>query len=216
LNAELRKLHEEARDLGPNFKALQTLTARFEAECGHALAEAPHRPVMTETEFALGPMEIEALDYFLGVTEREKRGVYIRFQHEVRVLAWPSRPLTRVTHESALEHVEQADIEVPNLCADLRAWAATGYTKLPEETLHLAHEFQRIISITTLPLVRGEPQNASVEAAIERRLKPFEDGEDRRLARRVKQVRVALRRQERSLLNAADAQIHRLEGKRSP
>lgn len=106
---------------------------RVASECPRVLAAAPHRPQI----FAFFQEEIDA---FFVVLAPRFAAPMLRFSHTVGRLHWSSGKLTRAIHADADLSLRETKEPIPSLCADYRAWAASGYKTLPPETKRLDKE----------------------------------------------------------------------------
>jgi signal peptidase I len=64
----------------------------------------------------------------------------VAFARAVAPLRWSSARLTRAIQANANDDVKESRASAPALCADYKAWAASGYRTLPPETERLATE----------------------------------------------------------------------------
>jgi len=102
--------------------------ARVTRECPRAAAASPQDPQSTElSNEVIGAMVIAA--YHLDVPGLR------RFVASVSQLRWSSSRLTAAVRAYAHKVNVLAGLAPPNLCADLRAWAASGFKALPASTL---------------------------------------------------------------------------------
>jgi signal peptidase I len=103
------------------------------AECPGVLGSAPHA--------------VEVQDFF-----REEAAAFkaplarwflppsVAFARAVTPLRWSSGKLTRAIRANANDDVKESRASAPDLCADYKAWATSGYRTLPPETERLATE----------------------------------------------------------------------------
>jgi hypothetical protein len=64
----------------------------------------------------------------------------LTFSRAVSGLRWSSRKLTRALRADARESLRESEASLPSLCADYRAWAASGYKVIPSDTKRYARE----------------------------------------------------------------------------
>ncbi|HEX3519403.1 MAG TPA: hypothetical protein VHT29_10255 [Solirubrobacteraceae bacterium] len=103
--------------------------AQVTRECPRAAAGSPQDPQSTElSDEVIGAMVIAA--YHLDVPGLR------RFVSQTSHLHWSSKSATNAVRAYAAKLKVLADLAPPNLCADVRAWAASGYETLPASTLH--------------------------------------------------------------------------------
>jgi hypothetical protein len=75
-----------------------------------------------------------------------------RFLAETRGLKWPDRALTRTVRAYSSNLAALLATPAPNLCSDVRAWGAGGFTALPATTLQFAPRFMtNWVSLGDLP-----------------------------------------------------------------
>jgi len=131
--------------------------ARVTRECPRAAAAAPQDPQSTElSNEVIGAMVLGA--YHLDVPELR------RFVSSVSQLRWSSSHLTAAVRAYARKLAVLADLAAPNVCADVRAWAASGFHTLPASTVR----FDAVFMPAWVAL--GEVPGA---------LRPFESPEER-------------------------------------
>jgi hypothetical protein len=102
--------------------------AQVTRECPRAAAGSPQDPQSTElSDEVIGAMVIAA--YHLDVPGLR------RFVSQTSRLHWSSKSATSAVRGYAAKLKALAGLAPPNLCADVRAWAASGYKTLPASTL---------------------------------------------------------------------------------
>jgi hypothetical protein len=170
----------EVRANGPAYragiKAIEQLAVRVQAECRGALAAAPNNQSPSEQE-----INAEVFAVVLRAPERAEHAVAVRFARAVRHLHWSNRSLTRLVHRDAQRRAVQSGIAPPNLCLDVKAWAASGYTATSAATKSYLHRLTAA-GATTL--------QAASQKAIKRQLARYEDRSARTLVRRTKALEV--------------------------
>jgi hypothetical protein len=107
----------------------------------------------------------------------------INFERQVEHLRWGDRGLTKLVHLGARQDVREVEEPTPDLCADAKFWAATGFRELSPATRgyrreHEQHENENPEAERTLAELQGD--------SIAQRLKHYEDRSDKALARRLK------------------------------
>jgi hypothetical protein len=130
--------------LGSAEAALQGMLAGIRRECPHVVAGSPQDE------------ESEKLTWEIAATMRivvfhHISGAIGTFAHSVRTLHWSSAGLTRSVHDYAHKLNAEAATPAPDFCADLRAWKASGYTKLPAGTLPFVNAFYPVQAVGMLP-----------------------------------------------------------------
>jgi hypothetical protein len=144
--------------------------AQVRRECPLAGAGSPQDPQSTQmSDEVIGAMVISA-----APPDRQAIKTFIR---AVAGLSWSDRGLTRTVREYAGDLSTFLGLSAPNLCADVRAWAATGFHALPATTVAFVGKFMP--SWVALGLVPKQ-------------LARFESAGARTLARRANTLEVAL------------------------
>jgi hypothetical protein len=184
LKAKLAQQRAIAKQLNAGLAAIEAVATKVNAECPGVLAGAP-LDMKPESKSA-GEISDEIGRGALGAPERQTHPLIARFDRAVRHLRWSNPRLTRLVHEDALEQDEQSALAPPDLCADARAWVASGYTTTSPATKRLLHELDRISSITLIESEPHEKFTFNVDSIIARRLKPYENRADRLLARKLR------------------------------
>ncbi len=160
---------------------------RFERECAGVLAGAPKLTVEhpNPNTLRLGPepaldFGIEALGTFSGLFAKPTTVAVIQFERRVEHLRWADRELTNLVHVGARQDAREVEEPTPDLCADAKFWAATGFREVSPATRRYVQEHE------------GEnPEDEGGLAELQRgsiaqRLQRFEDFSDKALARRLK------------------------------
>lgn len=181
LQAAYTKAREEPSRTSAGITALETLGGRLARECPGVLAGEPKavagaKPTSHELEVA-----DEVFGVFYGTVEHAEYTVRARFARTVASLRWSDRALTRVIHALAAEEAVRADILLPNLCVDLRAWMDSGYQTVPLGTARYLHRLQIVAKLTVRA---GAPMGMDAESYIERMLARYENKPDKVIIRR--------------------------------
>jgi hypothetical protein len=103
--------------------------AQVKRDCPLAAANSPQDPQSTQlSDEVIGAMVIAA--YHLNVPALR------RFTAAVMPLRWSDARLTSTLRGYARKLKVLAALAPPNICADIRAWVASGYKTLPPSTVH--------------------------------------------------------------------------------
>jgi hypothetical protein len=108
--------------------------AQVQRECPQAGAGSPQDPESTQmSDQVIGAMVISAVQPDVSAIRT--------FVRAVAALSWSSPGLTRAirTYTGDLKIV--LGLPAPNLCADVKAWAASGYSALPSSTVAFVAKF---------------------------------------------------------------------------
>jgi hypothetical protein len=110
------------------------LLHQLEHECPAAGAGSPQDPESTQmSDEVIGAMYISAIRPDLGSVEAAIRAS----AH----LEWSDGRLNRRIHAYIDAWKTMVRLSAPNLCADVKAWAESGYRKLPASTVAFAPKF---------------------------------------------------------------------------
>lgn len=124
--------------------ALQGLLAGVRRECPRIVAGSPQDEASEKLTWEIAAtMRVVA---FHRVT-----GPIGAFARTVRKLRWSNAALTHSVHDYARRLNAEATTTAPDICADLRAWAVSGYTRLPSGTLPFINAFYPVQAIGMLP-----------------------------------------------------------------
>jgi hypothetical protein len=170
LEAQLAVSRTEGTGYATDVTVLNALTARIAAECPDVAAGAREHE---GTE--LQDMEVEYATVVLMLELAPKRHELARFVSIGPSLRWSSRRLTSLAHRIVSVYSELL-LPVPNLCADWKAWVASGYATVPSDTQRFLHE------IPALEASYGEGEGESYAEEALHLLAPYEDRADRQVA----------------------------------
>jgi hypothetical protein len=124
--------------------ALQGLLRNMRRECPLVVAGSPQNEASEKLTW-----EIAAT--MRVVVFRGLSGPIGQFARTVRGLRWSNSPLTSSVRDYARRLSAEATTPAPDLCADLRTWRASGYTKLPVGTLPFVNAYYPVQAIGMLP-----------------------------------------------------------------
>jgi hypothetical protein len=148
--------------------ALKTLVRQITGECPLAAAESPenHDSEQLSNEVA-GALTIVA--YHPDVAAM---GAFAR---AVRGLHWSNHVLTRTVKTYATQLRGLATLAPPDVCGDVRAWAAGGFQALPASTVEFDQRYYAVdIEAEEVPLRLFSPFESASEASLIRRTKQLE------------------------------------------
>ncbi len=153
---------------------LHDVLHQVEGECPQAAAKSPQNSDSTElSEEVIGTMVTSAYRPDLPAINS-----YIRAtQH----LKWNSHALTSAVQSYVGKLKTMSALATPNLCADVRAWVASGYTALAPSTIRFDQQFEPSwVGLGELPaLLRSteRPEEAGLlrrSIQVEQQLSEFE------------------------------------------
>jgi hypothetical protein len=135
------------------------ILAQVRRDCPGAGAGSPQNPESTQmSDQVIGAMVISAA--------KPDRAAMNAFIHAASGLSWSNSALTRAVHAYVSDMKTVLSLPVPNLCAEVKAWAADGYKSLPASTVSFVAKFMPAwVAIGLLP-----PQLARYESAADKTL----------------------------------------------
>lgn len=127
---------------------IRRMDRKFAAECAHVGENSPQ----DEEEQKLS-YEVAGALWASGY--HTDAGIVRRFWAAVKPLRWSNPAITRRVHAFAHAMIEMTKISVPDLCGDVRAWTATGYTSIPASTLRYDKHVEAIeVKLPSPKLIR--------------------------------------------------------------
>jgi hypothetical protein len=195
LRADLAFLASAENGLPAGIAAAQRLATTFNSECSNALGGAPTGGQL----FELRQEEFEVVAYTLIQPDA---AAAVRFAHAIGHLRWHSSRLTKLVHAYAAQDLAELRLALPNMCADMRAWVASGYRTLPADTSRFVKETEGTESQEASEMSMGSAE------AISHRLAPYQDAAARRLRHRVAHLLAQLKHSLTGALLAAVTAIH--------
>jgi hypothetical protein len=137
VRADYRLVQTAASRLSTGDAAIKGVLAGVRRECPVAAAGSPQDPESTQlSNEVIGRMVTAALHTDLG-SIRE----YVR---AVSSLRWSSGSLTGAVHAYVGKLRTLASLSEPDLCGDVRAWSAGGFTHLPGTTAAFSPRFMEV------------------------------------------------------------------------
>ena len=147
--------------------ALMSLVRQLTGECPLAAAESPQNHESEQlSDEVVGAITIVAFH-----PDAAAAGAFAR---AVGGLHWSSRALTRKVRTYAAQLEGLTKLAVPNVCADVRAWAADGYRSLPASTQQFNQRYDEV--------------DIEAEEIPQRLLAPYEGAPEVSLARHIQQL----------------------------
>lgn len=148
--------------------AITSLGSTVAGECPLVAADAPqnHDAEQLSNE-VVGALEVAAYQ-----PDRESM---VAFAHAVRPLRWSNRKLTNMVHAYAAKLEGFITLAAPNICADVKAWAASGYSTLSPSTVAFDKGFYAYdIEAEEVSLRLLHPYESASGASLIRRTKQLE------------------------------------------
>jgi hypothetical protein len=159
----LARTHLATAEAGP----LRVL-AQVRAECPQAGAGSPQNPDSTQmSDEVIAAMVVSAYKPDLSAMRT--------FISAAGALSWANRGLTSAVRGYVGDLKTILSLPTPNLCADVRAWAASGYSSLPASTVTLVAKFMPAwVALGYLPAQLATYESAPVRS-LARRSVPLEE-----------------------------------------
>jgi hypothetical protein len=139
----------------PNEEAsLHRLNLKFGAECPDVAAGSPQNSSEQKLSY-----EIVGALFATGYHTDAK--IADRFIETVSALRWSNPAIPRRLHVFIKGLREMLALQVPNLCADVRSWIASGYQTVPTRTLQFDEHVEAIeVEVPSPQLVAAYVQPA--------------------------------------------------------
>jgi hypothetical protein len=137
IQADYVLVHAAKVNLKTSEAALQKLRRRIAAECPKAAAGSPQDTNSEQLSNELvGAMTVVAI--------QPDKGAVAAFASTVRRLHWSNATLTRKVSSYAARLKTLSLLPAPNVCADVRAWAAGRYQALPASAVRFDSRYYRV------------------------------------------------------------------------
>lgn len=188
LLAMLKQRHEGSGSTTTGVEAIDGLVSKLSAECPGILAgtplAGPENSWKGPSKKPSSELHEEIGDAAIGAAERLDHTSALHFYERVKRLRWSDRRFTKMLHDLALESVRQTGIPAPDLCGDIRFWAAHAYSAVSPGTAREQRERSWASTTAMIEVEPGEPGlGLDPEAIVEHRLRRYENGPDRKLAK---------------------------------
>jgi hypothetical protein len=116
---------------------IQSYKRRLARECPDVGAGTP------ETE-ASEPMSAEVAAALWSISYGAAAGPIERFARAIRPLRWTSKRFERSLHSFVTALTGLATLPLPDLCADVRSWTASGFKTVPRDVTELDQHVERL------------------------------------------------------------------------
>jgi hypothetical protein len=162
VQADYRLVQTAASRISVGRAAIRDESARIRRECPLAAAGSPQDPQSTQlSNEVIGAMVTSAIHADLP-SIRE----YLRAAGRLR---WSSRSLTRAVQGYVGQLRTMSSLAVPAVCADVRSWAASGFSTLPPSTVTFGQRFMPAwVALGELPAGLGRFESGPVRALAQR------------------------------------------------
>lgn len=142
---------------------------RLRRECPGIVAGSPQNEDSEKLTWeVIGAMTI--------VGYRPGAAAVARFTRAVSKISWGNAALTRAVRSYARQLSTEVGTPQPDVCGDLRAWRASGYTALPGSTVRFRQTFyESYVGIGYLPRRMLAPFLRPSQSSLLRRARQFEE-----------------------------------------
>jgi hypothetical protein len=134
VQANLKLVQSGVAKLGQGRAALQSARRRIEGECKNAAFDSPQNPQSTE-------LSNEIIGAIVLPTLQTGKPDLLKFIGAAGGLRWSNSKLTSAIRIYVGKLKVMATLAAPNVCADVRAWVASGYTTLTPSTIQFDKQF---------------------------------------------------------------------------
>jgi hypothetical protein len=150
------------RDTATARAKIAALRERLRRECPAVVAGSPQNEDSEKLTWeVIGAMTIT------GYQPGAAAGA--RFARAVSKLSWSNGALTRAVHAYARKGLAEVRTPLPDVCGDLRAWKASGYTALPASTVHFRATFyESYVGVGFMPKQLARLVPSSLKALVQR------------------------------------------------
>jgi hypothetical protein len=147
---------------------LQGLLRRVRSECPRVAAGSPQDTDSERLTFELvGEMRLAAT--------RPNAGAVASFARAVAKLRWSNAKLNNAVRSYAAAIRKQSLLAIPDVCAEVRAWAASGFQTLPEGTQRFNRALPEYVAMGMLPTRLIAPYVTPAQRGLLQRTRQFEE-----------------------------------------
>lgn len=137
IQADYALVHTARVNLAASKAALQKLRRRIRAECPRVAAGSPQdRDSEQLSNELVGAMTVVAI-------QPDVHAVAV-FARTVQRLRWSNGQLTRKVHSYAARLRTLSMLPAPDVCADVKAWVASGYQTLPASNISFDNRYYQV------------------------------------------------------------------------
>jgi hypothetical protein len=152
---------ERAADasIAPTEAAAALLNQKLGQECPQAAAGSPQNAESQKASY-------EVAGALWSISYGDVAGPISTFAQAVKPLHWSNPKITRIAQHYATSLTELAALPMPNICADDRAWSASGYHTLPTPLLSFVQHAESIEGHTIPPRLLAPYERPSDRAVV--------------------------------------------------
>jgi hypothetical protein len=160
IQADYALVHTARINLATSEAALQRLRRRITAECPKAAAGSPQdRSSEQLSNELVGAMTVAAI-------QPDVRAV-AAFASAVKRLHWSNATLTHKVHSYATRLKTLSMLPAPDVCGDVKAWAASHYQALPASAVSFDSRYYKVeVAVGETPAKLLAPSEQSKERAL--------------------------------------------------
>ncbi len=160
IQADYALVHAARVNLSTSEAALQTLRRQIAAACPKAAAGSPQDTDSEQLSNELfGAMTLAALS--------PDTQAVARFVRTVRGLRWSNGALTRKISTYAARLQTLSALPAPDICADVRAWAASRYRTLPASAVGFDSRYYKVeVAVGEVPAALLAPSEQPGERGV--------------------------------------------------
>jgi len=163
-----------AGDLAIGEADVKALLGQVDAECPNVLAGAPENP-------ATSKIRNEVFTETTHLLEEPERPATIAFARRVESLRWSDRKLTYFARGSAEEAQANAELALPNICADAKAVAASGFQSVSPSTSQFIQQSEAANDKVSIVVKPPENPPGELDEKILKLLQPYERPDEKKL-----------------------------------
>lgn len=150
-----------------------TIDANVDALNRRYASECPGVAAGSIQDEAADPMTYEVAGALWSTAYHTDAKIVQAFDAAVRPLRWSKPTITRDVDSYAASLHQLSVLPLPDLCADLRTWAASGYSVIPPSTTQFDRHVEAIEG-HPLPLALLAPYEGSAQRALAARVASLE------------------------------------------
>jgi hypothetical protein len=193
--------HAQEMNMGASATAMEKQVTGIVSGCPSVLVGAPKG-----SQFSVLTGEIASTVLFSFITP--DRTAISAFTGRVENLHWSNRKIAKLVKSVIAEERAAAKLVLPDVCADLSEWKASGYQTLSLSTMSFVKGAEAVSKETT----GASDKEESPEEILLRRLRPRETPSERQMAQLITQFNKTARKRLLSVYSVALSHIGKALG----
>jgi hypothetical protein len=153
-----------AKNLRAVVASMPTIDANVSALNRRYAAECPRAAAGSIQDEAADPMTYEVAGALWSTAYHTDAPIVQAFSRAVTPLRWSNRAITRDADTYAASLRGLSVVPLPDLCGDVRAWSASGFSAIPTTTTQFDHHVEAIeghpVPLSLLAPYEGPSQHA--------------------------------------------------------